>query len=107
MVPDPILDDDLVEREVTTRSRPYLKLSLATHEGPQGRTTCWHDLIVWNPDQGSAIHTAYLARKGDRVRVTGKFEEFPVKTETGETIRRRHFVVESLGFIRLKSPEIP
>jgi single-stranded DNA-binding protein len=107
MVPDPILDDELVEQEVTTRSRPYLKLSLATHEGPGGRTTCWHDLIVWSPDQGSAFHPAQLARKGDKVRVTGRFEEFRAKTANGETICRRHFVVASLGFVRLKSPEIP
>jgi single-stranded DNA-binding protein len=108
MVPDPILDNELVEQEVTRPSRPYLKLSLATHEGARGgATTSWHDLIVWSPDQGSAFHPAYLARKGDKVRVTGRFEEFQGKTQTGETICRRHFVVESLRFDRLKSPEIP
>jgi single-stranded DNA-binding protein len=107
MVPDPILDNELVEHEVTTHPRPYIKLSLATHEGPGGRSTSWHDLIVWGPDQGSALHPAYLARKGDKVRVTGRFEEFQVKTETGERICRRHFVVDRLRFDRLKSPEVP
>ncbi len=106
-VPDPILDGELVEQEVTTRPRPYLKLSLATHEGPGGKTTCWHDLIVWGPDQGSALHPAYLARRGDKVRVTGKFEEYRFQTATGETHTRRHFVVDTLRFDRLKSPEIP
>jgi single-stranded DNA-binding protein len=104
-IPGPILD--VVEQEITAHSRPYLKLSLATHEEPGGETTSWHDLVVWNPDQGSAIHPAYLARKGDKVRVTGRFEEFQVKTETGEKVYRRHFVVESLHFDRLQSPEVP
>jgi single-stranded DNA-binding protein len=104
MVPDPILDNELVEREVTTPARPYLKLSLATHEG---QTTRWHDLIVWNPNLGSAIHPAYLARKGDKVRVTGRFEDFRFKDAAGETVSRKHFVVDSLGFERLKSPQVP
>ncbi|MDP9120131.1 MAG: single-stranded DNA-binding protein [Acidobacteriota bacterium] len=94
MVPDPILDGELVEREFTTRPRPYLKLSLATH----GRTTTWHDLIVWSPDHSTPVQAAYLARKGDKVRVTGHFENFEFETEAGETRSGCHFVVQSFNF---------
>jgi single-stranded DNA-binding protein len=103
MVPDPILDGDLVEREVTTPGRPYLKLSLATHEGQQTR---WHDLIIWNPEHRTPVQNAYLARKGDQVKVSGRFENYQFKTPAGETISGRHFVVEAFHFARLKSPKV-
>jgi single-stranded DNA-binding protein len=103
MVPDPILDNDLVEKEVTTPGRPYLKLSLATHEG---QVTRWHDLIIWSPDHRTPVQNAYLARKGDRVKVAGRFEDYQFTTTDGKTLSGRHFVVESFNFARLKSPQV-
>jgi single-stranded DNA-binding protein len=102
-VPDPILDGDLVEKEVTVRARPYLKLSVATHEGQQTR---WHDCIVWNPEHRTGVQNAYLARKGDMVKVSGQFESYTVKSKDGKVITLRHFVVEGFNFKRLKSPKV-
>jgi single-stranded DNA-binding protein len=101
-VPDPILDGDLVEKEVTAPGRPYLKLSLASHEGG---TTCWHDCIVWGPEHRTGVQSAYMARKGDRVELSGRFEDYEFKVD-GKTIAGRHFVVEEFHFLRLKSPKI-
>jgi single-stranded DNA-binding protein len=101
--PDPILDGDLVEREVTFRPRPYLKLSVATHPKP-GRTT-WHDCIVWNPVHCTAVQNASFARKGDQVILSGRFEEYSIQTPEGE-IKRVHFVVTSFRVKKLRKPPV-
>jgi single-stranded DNA-binding protein len=100
---DPILDGELVEREITIPGRPYLKLSLATHEA-QG--TRWHDLIVWSPDLRTNVRNAYLARTGDKVRVTGRFEDYSFTTESGDTLSGSHFVVDDFHFERIKSRQV-
>jgi single-stranded DNA-binding protein len=101
--PDPILDGDLVEREVTFKARPYLKLSVGTHPKP-GRT-CWHDCIVWNPAHRTAVQNAYLARKGDLVTLSGRVETYSFEAN-GETLTRTHFVVESFNFKKLRKPPV-
>lgn len=103
-VPDPMLDGEHVEREITIPARPYLKLSLATRGSGETR---WHDLVVWNPRQSSGVHPAYLGRKGDLVRVTGRFEEYSFTTAEGQTVSGTHFVVDSFSLLRTKAPEIP
>jgi single-stranded DNA-binding protein len=103
-IPDPILDGELVEREVTAPARPYLKLSLATRQGGETR---WHDLVVWNPRQSSGVHPAYLGRKGDQVRVTGRFEDYEFRVADGHVVSGTHFVVDSFSLVRTKAPEIP
>ena len=105
-VPDPVVEHLRVEKEFTVPARPYLKLSLATHE--YGKTS-WHDCIVWSPQTRTDVHSAYLARKGDKVRVSGRFEDysFEVRKETGtKVIKGTHFVVDEFHFLRLKSPKV-
>jgi len=60
------------EIEYTTRSRQYLRLSLATHRrDAQGEwQTTWHQLVLWSSDRLEHVNTR-LARKGDKVTVTG------------------------------------
>jgi single-stranded DNA-binding protein len=97
-VPDPVVEELLVEREFTIPARPYWKLSLATHRGGETR---WHDCIVWNPEHRTAVQNAHLARKGDRIKVFGRYEEFSF-TREGEEIKATHFVVEEFHFEKLK-----
>jgi len=86
------------EIEVRIPSRTYMKLSLATHlRTASGIETRWHDLILWSPDRD-----AFLARKGDQVRVTGRFEEYCFETTSGETRAGVHFVVQTFRFLRRK-----
>ena len=92
-----IIDGD-EEIEVHVPSRTYMKLSLATHtRTASGIVTRWHDLILWQPEPH-----AFLARKGDRVEVTGYVEEYEITTEDGITRTGTHFVVQSLRFLRHK-----
>jgi single-stranded DNA-binding protein len=92
-----VIDGD-EEIEVRVPSRSYLKLSLASHERTaQGPVTRWHDLVLWRPER-----QPLMARKGDQVQVTGHFEDFQFETPEGDTICRRHFVVESFRVLRLK-----
>jgi single-stranded DNA-binding protein len=90
-VPDPVVEDRIVEREVTIPARPYWKLSLEIHRGGK---TAWHDCIVWNPEQRPAVQSADLARKGDRVVLTGYHESYTF-TRHGEIVSGKHFVVET------------
>jgi single-stranded DNA-binding protein len=83
--------------DVTTQSRTYLKLSLATRERTaNGTETSWHDLIVWNPGR-----EMFLARKGDLIQVTGHPEPYSFDTPTGPVSGVR-FVVGTLKFLRRK-----
>ena len=96
-VHNPVIDGD-EEVEVRVPSRSYLKLSLAAHERtPAGPVTRWHDLVLWRLER-----QPLMARKGDHVQVTGHFEDFQFETPEGDTLCRRHFVVESFRFLRLK-----
>ena len=86
------------EIEIYVPARTYMKLSLATHErSATGPITRWHDLILWQPSP-----EAFLARKGDQIRVTGRVEEYEFTTDQGETRTGVHFVVQSLRFLRRK-----
>ncbi|HEV7787246.1 MAG TPA: single-stranded DNA-binding protein [Thermoanaerobaculia bacterium] len=92
--------------EGSTTSREFLRLSLATRTAAAARTT-WHNLVVWNPER-QEVRAARLARKGDFVEVTGRFESFRFKTEDDEEREIRQFVVETFRIARLKTPaEIP
>lgn len=73
-----------------TRTSEYAVLSLATHEG---RETTWHRLIAFDLDTFSSLR---LARKGDRVRVTGRRETFRGIDQV---------VVESFELLRIKPRE--
>jgi single-stranded DNA-binding protein len=101
-VPDPVVEELLVEREFTIQPRPYWKLSVATHRGQETR---WHDCIVWSPEHRTTVQNAHLARKGDQVKLSGRYEDYSFTTTDGQTISGRHFVVEAFNFKRLrKSP---
>ncbi|HEX3532052.1 MAG TPA: single-stranded DNA-binding protein [Thermoanaerobaculia bacterium] len=92
-----VIDGD-EEIEVHLPSRTYMKLSLATQErSATGPVTHWHDLILWNPSA-----EAFLARKGDQIKVTGRREEYEFETADGETRTGVHFVVQSLRFVHRK-----
>ena len=96
-VHNPVIDGD-EEIEIRVPSRTYLKLSLATHERTaSGPLTRWHDLIFWRPER-----QILMARKGDHIQVTGRFEEYQMETAEGDTVCRRHFVVETFRFLRMK-----
>jgi single-stranded DNA-binding protein len=104
-VPDPVVEDLTVEREFTISPRPYWKLSLATHNGQETR---WHDCIVWSPEHRTAVRNARLARRGDLIKLAGRFEPYSFTTPDGKTISGTHFVVEAFNFRRLRKPvEIP
>ena len=85
--------DGYEQLEVTTPSRRYVRLSLAVHEnGAQGRRTRWVNLIVWDLDR-TDVAGVLLARKGDRVEITGSEHTYTFTTEDGETREFRYISV--------------
>lgn len=91
------------EYDVRVPPRDYIVLSLATHHGSE---TIWRRLVVWSPDTTGLSHVR-LARKGDRVEVTGRPETFSYLDKDGNPQELRQIVVESYRPLKLKSPEIP
>jgi single-stranded DNA-binding protein len=91
-----------VETEITVPSRDFARLSLATHRWKSGRQeTRWHQLVVWNVDE-PRWQNLRLARKGDRVRVTGRLERRRFTGADGEPREVEQFVVESFSLVRIK-----
>jgi single-stranded DNA-binding protein len=95
MVPDPAVEDLMIEQEFTIPGLPYWKLSLSVRDG---RYAGWHDCVVWDPENRTAVRNAPLARKGDRVALVGHHEPYSQKKD-GETIRRMRFVVEEFHLV--------
>lgn len=86
------------EIEYTTRSRQYLRLSLATHRrNTQGKwQTTWHQLVLWSSDRLEHLN-ARLARKGDKVTVQGHEQTYTyIDKETGQERQITRFIITSL-----------
>ena len=91
------------EYEVTASGREYAVLSLATHQQVASRwTTVWHRLIVWNLGQGMHWWNVRLARRGDKVRVTGRLETCRFASDDGVVRELTQVVVESYQCLRPK-----
>jgi single-stranded DNA-binding protein len=90
------------EYEATVPSREFARLSLASHHWEAGRrVTRWHQLVVWNVEDGR-FRNVLLARKGDRVRVTGRVEQRRFIGRDGVERTARQVVVESFHLVRIK-----
>lgn len=91
------------EYEVTTSGREYAVLSLATQQLVAGQwKTVWLRLIVWNLGQGMQWWNVRLARKGDRVRVTGRLETSRFTGDDGAERELTQVVVETYQCLRPK-----
>ena len=95
MVPDPAVEDLMIEQEFTIPGLPYWKLSLSVRDG---RYAGWHDCVVWDPENRAAVRNAPLARTGDRVALVGHHEPF-TDTKDGEAIPRMRFIVEEFRLV--------
>lgn len=94
----------VVPQDFLIPSRPFARISLATHEG--GRTT-WHNIVAWNMDQGRRHFGVRIASKGDQVRVKAHWEERRWTDEQGTEHQVRQLVLDDLGFLRKKvRPEL-
>lgn len=91
------------EYEVTLPARDYARLSLSAMRQVDGRwVQRWHRLVVWGlADQ--AWWNVRLARKGDRVRVTGHEEVYRFTDEDGVEHEITQIVVESFQILRPKT----
>jgi single-stranded DNA-binding protein len=100
-----VSDDDyeytVEPQQIEGGGREYTVLSLATHrKTAAGWETDWHRLVAWNTDRG-ALNTTCLCRKGDKVHVRGRQDEFT--TAEGRTIRQ--IVLDDLRILKPKVPE--
>ena len=96
-VHDPVADMMIV-REGTTEVREYAKLSLAVHEGSGGPT--WYQLRAWNLDDHPDEGRLRIAKKGQRVEVTGFPAEFHFTADDGEPKVFRYLDVQTFSFKR-------
>jgi single-stranded DNA-binding protein len=93
------------EVEVTVPSRLYARLSLATRERIDGRwETVWRPLVVWDADRMDRL-VVRIARKGDRVRITGHEETFRFVGDDGREREIRRIVVHTFQRLHLKVRE--
>lgn len=90
------------EYEVTVPGRDYIRFSLATHRrvGRQWKTE-WHRVLCWNADKLSNFAVRIL-RKGDHVRVTGRYDEYRYVGTGGQERVARHLVLHKLEILRTK-----
>jgi single-stranded DNA-binding protein len=90
------------EFEVTVPSREYARLSLACQQKVDGRwQTVWHQLVVWDLGRMERFPVR-LARKGDRVEVTGHEEPFRFVGEDGVEREIRRIIVHTFRFLQHK-----
>jgi hypothetical protein len=90
-------------REFTAAGREYalLYLLVARRVGHGWRRDV-RRVVVWNLDRGP-LHPARLARKGDKVRITGYPDAFDFERD-GETHRVEQIVLTDLEFLQIKAP---
>ena len=88
--------------EYETRSREYAVFSVATHSGHgASRTTTWNRCIVWNSDR--LEHRGLrMARAGERVAVTGRWETYTYTDQDGTEHTLRQLVVQDFKVIGRK-----
>ena len=88
--------------EFTVRGREFIRLSLAEKVvTPRGTETRWHSLVAWDLHRQS-VAGIRLARKGDRVRITGRREKYGFTTPNGEYRENVQVVIESFQFLKHK-----
>jgi single-stranded DNA-binding protein len=95
--------EDWTETEVTPPTRDYALLSLATHHGTNGhRKTSWHRVICWNAQRPEAKGIR-IARRGDKVKVTGHREIFSWTDEQGQRRETEQLILTNFQFIEPKA----
>lgn len=94
MVYDAILDE-VVEREYQQPERNFLTFSVAVG-GYGDIPTRWINCVDWEG-------CAFRVRKGDRVKLTGYFEDRTYTDKNGETKTGRQFVVLGASLVKLKT----
>jgi single-stranded DNA-binding protein len=79
--------------EYETQSREYGVFSVATHTGHgDTRTTAWNRCVAWNLDRME--HRALrLAKSGERVEVTGRWELYTFQDQHGQDVTLRQLAV--------------
>jgi single-stranded DNA-binding protein len=92
---DPIIDE-MVEREFDLPERNFLTFSLATG-GYGDKPIRWHYCVDWEGE-------AFRLRKGDRVKLTGYFQNRSYQKD-GETKTVRQFVVVGIEVLKLRARE--
>ena len=94
---------EMVEHgEYETRSREFAVFSVATHSGHgDSRTTAWNRCIVWNSDRMEHRHLR-LARGGERVAVTGRWESYTYTDQDGTEHTLRQLVVQDFKVLGRK-----
>lgn len=98
---NPVIDD-WEEHDWSASGRSYARLSLATHKKTaSGWQSAWHQLVVWNVDAMDRVNVR-LARKGDRVRITGRPEVFTYTDETGTERKLHRVIVETYELLQPK-----
>jgi single-stranded DNA-binding protein len=90
---DPILYD-VVEREYDLPERNFLTFSIAVG-GYGDKPVRWHYCVDWEG-------LAFRFRKGDRVKLSGHFQNRSYTTKDGETKTVRQFVVVTIEPLKLK-----
>src|ERR1700680_1736883 len=88
-----------------TRSREYIVMSLATHQGNQ---TTWYRLVVWSSDQ-ICHRNIRFAGQGDKVKVQARYEVYRFKADDGTEHEMHQHIVERFRVLKRKHvpPEIP
>jgi single-stranded DNA-binding protein len=88
-----------------TRSREYIVMSLATHQGNQ---TAWYRLVVWSSDQ-ICHRNIRFAGQGDLVKVQAWHEVYRFKADDGTEHEIRQHIVARFRVLKRKHvpPEIP
>ena len=88
--------------EYETQSRRYGVFSVATHTGHgDTRTTTWNRCVVWNLDRME--HQALrLARGGERVEVTGRWEDYTFQDPQGQDVTLRQLAVTGFRILGRK-----
>ena len=90
---DNVIAETVETYEYETRSREYGVFSVGTHTGHGAtRTTTWNRCIVWN--LGRMEHRALrLAKTGERVEVTGRWEDYTFQDQHGQDVTLRQLAV--------------
>ena len=90
------------ESEVTPPTREYALLSLAADERKSGRReTKWHRVICWNTERTRATGVQ-LARRGDKVQITGYQETFRWKDAEGQMREIKQLILDSFELLQPK-----
>lgn len=96
------ITEEWKESERTPPTREYALLRLATKEQRNGsRQTRWHRVICWNVQRLMATGIQ-LARRGDKVKVTGHEEIFRFKDADGNWRQIKQLILDSFELVQPK-----